>query len=71
MKKGYQCESCGGFTEIIGSKEDIPWSCPVCGKEACSHCFFKYATHEKCCEGKTDAELVELADNKGFNFANK
>ena len=71
MKKGYQCDTCGEFSESVGSDEDRPWKCPVCGKEVCAHCFSKYATHKTCCEGKTDAELIVIADNAGFNFANK
>ena len=75
MKKGYQCDSCGKFNESIGPYLDNvteikPWNCPVCGKEACQHCYSKFATHEACCNGKTDTELIAIADSKGFNFGN-
>jgi len=73
VKKGYLCDSCGKFTEGNGTddlrfSEDKPWSCPVCGKEACSKCYWKYGTHKKCCEGKTNAELSTIANSKGFDF---
>ena len=65
MKQGYICDTCGKFSE---STEVKPWNCPVCGKEACAKCYWKYATHKACCEGKTDAELIAIANDKGFNF---
>ena len=74
MKRGYVCDTCGSFTESTGGPywdnitEAKPWSCPVCGKEACWKCFWKYAAHKACCEGKTDAELIAMANTKGFNF---
>jgi len=73
MKKGYLCDSCGKFTECSGIddlrfSEDKPWSCPVCGKETCSKCYWKYGAHKKCCEGKTDDELIAIANSKGFDF---
>ncbi|HUV85169.1 MAG TPA: hypothetical protein VMV86_05620 [Methanosarcinales archaeon] len=77
MKIGYQCGSCGEFHESLGGTyidnqtETKPWLCPVCKKEACQRCYWKFAAHKKCCEGKTDAELIEIADNAGFNFKDK
>lgn len=77
MKIGYQCESCKGFSESLGGPyidnvtEAKPWLCPICKKEACQHCFYKYAIHEKCCGGKTDEELIKIADEAGFNFRDK
>ena len=76
MKRGYICDTCGEFSKSDGPSLDNlteakPWSCPVCGKEACSHCYWKYAAHKACCEGKKDAELIALAEEKGFNFENR
>lgn len=74
MKQGYICDTCGKFSETTGGPyldnvtETKPWSCPVCGKEACAHCYWKYAAHKACCEGKTDVELIAIANTKGFNF---
>jgi len=74
MKTGYQCENCGKFSESKtrdAYSENVPWLCPVCGKEACQYCYEKYATHKECCIGKTDDELMDLAQEKGWNFRNR
>lgn len=76
MKKGYLCESCGKFSESVGPYIDgvteiKPWKCPVCKKDACQHCYYKYATHFECCQGKTDEEIIEIADSNGFNFKDR
>ena len=77
MKLGYKCDTCGGFTESCGipaldtNTENQPWPCPVCGKEACSKCYYKFATHKTCCVGKTDTELIALADAVGWDFGDR
>ena len=74
MKQGYVCDNCGKFTESAGGPyldsvtEAKPWACPICGKEACAGCFWKYGAHKKCCEGKTDTELIAIANSEGFDF---
>ena len=81
VKIGYVCDTCGQFTESCGKEnllrwldnitESRPWICPVCGKETCTHCYWKFGSHKECCQGKTDEELIIIADSKGFNFINK
>ena len=74
MKIGFICDTCGKFSESYlhcndnAYTEVKPWICPVCGKEACVWCYWRFAAHKACCEGKTDAELIALADSQGFNF---
>ncbi len=76
MKIGYLCDNCKQFTESFGqvngyldcNTETRPWDCPVCGKEACAKCFWIYASHRECCKGKTDLELINIANKHGFDF---
>lgn len=74
MKKGYICDTCGTFNESYGQGtmdqmlEIMPWKCPVCDKEACAHCYYMYATHKECFNGKTEEEVKEIANKQGWRF---
>lgn len=63
-KHVWQCESC---KETHHSQNYI-WLCPGCEKETCEACFDYYAHCKACSEGKTAAELLRLANEKGFDF---
>ena len=61
------CDTCHEVTE---GSQPPPWECPGCGQEVCEHCFWSYAHCKKCCEGKTDTELIAAATDAGFEFEN-
>jgi hypothetical protein len=56
MKRVWQCDSCCGISI------NMPWKCPVCGKETCDSCFDRFCICKKCSEGKTDEELKTLSN---------
>lgn len=66
MKRGYQCDSCFGFSN--GKCEGPPWKCPGCNRETCECCFWKYMHCYKCSFDKTDQELITQTNLKGYDF---
>lgn len=58
----YKCESCCRYNS------NIPWDCPVCGKETCDYCFDRFGLCKDCSNGKTDSECLELSKRGGWDW---
>jgi len=58
---------CNGCSRPQRIRSNI-WDCAGCGKEGCDDCFWMYAHCRACCAGKTDAQLKEQANEKGYDF---
>lgn len=65
LGKAYKCGSCGSL-----NFNELPWDCPVCGKEICEYCFSYYATCKKCCKNKTIEEIKNIAIEAGYDEFN-
>ncbi len=54
----YKCDSCDEISTAI--PDGPPWACRICGEETCTHCFHSYGSCSKCCEGKTEEQIIKL-----------
>lgn len=63
--RAWICEGCQRGQRF----RDNVWDCPGCGKEGCDDCFWMFGHCKPCCVGKTEGELLDAANAKGFEFA--
>lgn len=64
MYTAWICETCERPNRTSG---DI-WDCLGCGKECCERCFDRNGHCKACATGKSDRELIEVANANGFDF---
>ncbi len=58
------CERCKGHHT---NRNNI-WDCVRCNKECCESCFDRYAHCKDCAGNKSNVELCNYANERGYDF---